>query len=139
MTAALLHAALAGSVLTGAVCASARTAFAFEVLPRPQPVHQRHLAAYGCALAGAALIGASFPLADAADRRYAEYLAETRPAEIDSRWNRTVLADRTASGALLAGESMLVIATYLRFVRRPAQSHVALVVSPARCALSCSF
>ncbi len=137
--AALFHAALAGALLTGAVCADARTARAFEVMPHPVHDRQPHRLAYACAIAGAGLIGLSFPLADAADRRYGEYLRETRPDAIEDRWNRTVLADREASAALLGGESLLALAAYLRFIRHPAASRVALAVGPARCAVSCSF
>lgn len=137
--AALLLAVVLGSNFTGAVCACAQTASAFEVIPRLEPPHRSHRAAYVCALAGAGLIGASFSLADAADRRYGEYLRETNPERIDARWRATVRADRTASGALLAGEALLAAGAYLRFLRAPDASRVALELGPSRCAIACSF
>jgi hypothetical protein len=139
MPAARVNAVLVGAILTGAVCACARTAFAFEEIPRRPPEHRPHRAAYACAIAGVGLIGMSFPLADAADRRYGEYLRETHPDAIASRWDRTVLADRTASGALLAGESLLATAAWLRFIRHPRDARVAFTLGPGQCAVSCSF
>jgi heme A synthase len=138
-TAAWLHAALVGVLVTGAVCAPARAAFAFEVVPRLVEPRRPHAAAYACALAGAGLIGASFPLADDADRRYRTYEREADPTRIAGRWDATVRADRLASGALLTGEALLATAVWLRFLQRPGEHHVALEVAPARCAVSCSF
>ena len=137
--AAWQNAVLVGAVFAGAACADARAAFAFEAVPREPPVHHPHRAAYACALVGAGLIAASFPLADAADRRYGEYLRETNPDAIPSRWDRTVQADRIASGSLLAGEALLVTAVWLRFIHHPADARMALELGPARCAVSCSF
>lgn len=137
--AALLNAVLVGSLLTGAACADARAAFAFERIPLREPDRHPHKAAYACALAGAGLIGMSFPLATTADRRYGDYLNETRIDLIPGRWDRTVRADHVASGALLAGESLLVTAAWLRFVRHPGESRVAFDARPDRCAVSFSF
>jgi hypothetical protein len=137
--AARLHAALVTVILALAACAHARAAFAFEAIPRQSPVRRPHRAAYACALAGAGLVAASFSLADRADRRYGLYLEETDPAAIPGRWSATVRADRVASGSLMAGEALLAVATYLRFIRQPASPRVALEVGPARCAVSCRF
>ncbi len=137
--AATLRAALLGLALTGAVCAHARTAFAFEIVPRQQPPRASHRAAWVCVLGGVGLVAASFPLADAADRRYAEYLNESDPRRIGSRWDRSVTADRVASGALLSGEALLAAGVYLRFVHGAHASRVSLVAAPGRCALACSF
>jgi hypothetical protein len=137
--AALLRAAVASLVMTGAACAHARAALAFEVLPRPVPERRSHAAAWACLAAGAGLVGASFPLADAADRRYDEYRRETDLGAIENRWNATVRADRLASGSLLAGEVLLATGVWLRFVHRPDARRVALDLGPGRCALSCSF
>jgi hypothetical protein len=137
--AGLLRAAIASLVILGAACAHAPAASAFEVLPRPQAVHRSQRAAWACALAGAGLVGASFPLATTADRRYRDYLAETTPDAIPGRWDASVRADRFASGSLLAGEVLLATGTWLRFIHRPGERRVALDLGPARCALSCRF
>lgn len=134
---------LAGTAVTTtpntAACAEAQAAFPFPVLPRSTQPARSHWLAYTCAAAGAGLIAASFPLSDRADRLYDDYLTESNPARIESRWNSTIRADRVASGSLLAGESLLATAVYLRFIHRPRDSRVALVVSPAQCALSLRF
>jgi len=137
--AASVRAALASAALIGAVCAEARAAPAFELVERARPPHTRHLAAYACALAGAGLIGASFPLADEANRRYAAYEAESDPTRITARWDATVRADHVASAALLTGEGLLVTATWLRFVHHPASTRVAIGITPSRCVVACSF
>jgi hypothetical protein len=136
---AVLRAALASLILTEAACAHAPAAFAFEVVPPPKTVQRPHRAAWACAVAGAGLVGASFPLTSSANRRYRAYLDEGDPAAIPARWDASVRADRTATASLLAGEALLVGAAWLGFVHRPHESHVALEVSPARCALSCRF
>jgi hypothetical protein len=133
------RAVVVGVLLLAVACGQAHPAFAFETLDRA-PVEQRpHLAAYACALAGAGLVAASFPLTQAADRRYAEYQRETDPARIESRWDRTVRADHYASGALLAGETLLVAGAYLRFLRHPAPARVSLSMGPGACAIRWSF
>lgn len=127
-----------GVVLAGAVCA-ARPAPAFEIVPRATEAHRSHRAAWACAVAGASLIGLSFPLAEAADRRYGEYLRETRPDAIPGRWDATVRADRMASASLLGGEALLVGAAWLGFVHPGPPARVSLRVEPARCAVCCRF
>jgi hypothetical protein len=134
---------LAGTAVTTtpntAACAEAQAAFPFPVIPRAAEPARSHRAAYACAIAGAGLIAASFPLSDRADRLYDDYLTESDPGRIDSRWNSTVTADRVASGSLLAGEALLATAVYLRFIHRPRESRVALVVTPVQCAVSLRF
>lgn len=130
----------AGSLLPMlAACAHAQAAFAFEQVPRPVEEHESHRAAYLCALAGAGLIGASFPMADEADRRYLRYLTETDLARIDDRFHATVRMDRLASASLLTGEGLLATAVYLRFLRHPAGARLTLVVEPSACAVSWRF
>jgi hypothetical protein len=135
----LLRAAVASLWIAEAACAFAPAASAFEVVPRVQPVQRPHRAAWACLIAGAGLVGASFPLGTAADRRYHDYLVESDPAAIPGRWNASLRADRVASGSLLAGEALLATGTWLRFIRRERGPGVALELGPARCALSCRF
>jgi hypothetical protein len=134
-----LRAAIASLLILEAACAHAPAASAFEVVPRLPAVHRSHRAAWVCALAGAGLVGASFPLATSANSRYRDYLAETTPDAIPGRWAASVRADRLASGSLLAGEALIAAGTWLRFIHRPGGPGVALDLGPARCALSCRF
>ena len=138
-TAALLLAVVWAAAPPGAVCAHAQAAVPFEVLPRPVAPRQSHRAAWVCAAAGVGLIGASFPLSQAADRRYAEYLSATTLADIRDRWDATVRTDHLASGALLGGEALLATAVYLRFIRRPHEARLSVDATPSRCALSYRF
>jgi hypothetical protein len=173
--AALITAALAGGLLALAACAPARAASAspvttgvaeadapvpadtafrpvFEVVGRATPVvHRSNRWVWITAIAGAALVGASFPLADEADRRYDAYLAETDLARIDDRFAATERMDRLASGSLLAGEGLLAVAVWMRFVRAEnddgvplpqrvsARQRVSLDVRTGRCALAIRF
>lgn len=137
--AALLLASAATGAPNGAVCAFAQAADSFEVVPRPVPDRTPHRAAWVCAVAGAGLVAASFPLADLAERRYADYLAETDVAAIEDRFQATVRADRMAGASLVAGEALLVTALWLRFVRRPGRPPASLVVLPDRCAIRLRF
>jgi hypothetical protein len=139
IAAAMMLACAVTAALGEAACASAQAALPFEVVPRLTQPHRSHAAAYVCALAGAGLVVSSFPLADTADRRYAQYLAESDPGTIEDRWRATLRADRLSSGALLGGELLLATSVYLRFLRRPSEPRVTLIVSPARCALACRF
>lgn len=167
--AAKLSAVVAGGLLTLAACACARAASAspvttvvaqsgdpipadtalrrpFEVVGRSTPVVRRsNTWAWVTALAGAALVGASFPLADEADRRYEAYLGEGDLGRIDERFSATTRMDRLATGALLAGEGLLATAVWLRFVRgekdEPVRlsERVQLDVRAGRCALAVGF
>ncbi len=137
--AALMLASVVSGMPNGAACAWARAAEPFEVVPRPPADRQHHRAALACALVGAGLIAASFPLSDLADRRYAAYLAESEPSAVEERYRATVRADRMASGSLLVGEGLLVTAVWLRFVHRSREPRAGLVVGPDRCALLVRF
>ena len=86
------------------------------------------------------LVAGSFPLAAEADRRYAAYLAETDVTQIDARYDATVRMDYLSSGALLAGEGLLVTSVWLRFLHPPHESNrLALEIEPTRCAVSLRF
>jgi hypothetical protein len=139
LPAARLLAVLAGAALVAAVCTPVRAAFAFEVVPRAEVPHRPHRLAYVCAATGAGLIAASFPLARTADRRYDAYLRESDLSRIESRWDATLRADHLASGSLLAGEALLATAAWLRFIRTSHPPRVAVLLAPARCAVSCRF
>ncbi|MFN8588254.1 MAG: hypothetical protein U0704_10700 [Candidatus Eisenbacteria bacterium] len=143
LAAAMLIAGTANAAPLWAACAHAQAASPFEVVPRPQPERRSHAWAWLTAATGAGLIAGSFPLRDAADRRYDEYLVETDPARIGARWNDTIRADRLASGSLIAGEVLVATAVWLRFVHRPRPAtgspHTTLVITPERCALALRF
>lgn len=138
-TAALMLVSAAAGPWNLAACAVARAAEPFPVVPRPEGPRPSHRAAWACAIAGAGLVAASFPLSDRADRRYAEYLAETDPSAVEDRYNATRRADHLASASLLAGEALVVTAVWLAFVRKPSPPRAALVVGPDRCAVSVRF
>src|SRR5690349_1591016 len=102
--------------------AAAADSMPFEVVPRPASEHSSHRLAWIAAATGAVLIGASFPLANEADRRYAVYLTETDVSRIDERFQATAHMDRLASGTLLTGEGLLATAVWLRFLHAPRAS-----------------
>ena len=133
-TAALLRAVVASALIVGAACATARAASPFEVVPRSPAPRTPHRAALLCAVGGAGLVVASFPLKQLADRRYDAYLAESDVSRIDARWDATVRADRLANGSLIAGEGLVALAVYLQFIRPPHEAPVALVIGRSRCA-----
>src|SRR5262249_24458586 len=138
--AALSLAVLVAGAPAWAACAHAHAAWPFEVVPRRVVEKSSHRTAYLTALAGVTLVAASSPLEHEADRRYAEYLAETDVSQIDEKFRATQRMDRIASGSLLAGEALLATAVWLRFVHHPSQQHRAsLVLRPDRCALSLRF
>jgi hypothetical protein len=136
--AAVLFAVLAAGAPVPA--ARAQTAPPFEVVPRPAEAHHSHRLSWLTAIVGVGLIAGSFPMAAEADRRYALYLAETDVTQIDARYDATTRMDYMASGALLAGEGLLVTSVWLRFLHPPRESNrLALEVEPARCAVSLRF
>jgi hypothetical protein len=111
----------------------------FEVVRRaPAPARSHRLALY-TALAGAALVGASFPLSAEADRRYERYLVEVDPGRMEDHFRGAERMDRWSTAALLTGEALLATAVWLRFVRGSPHERVALEVRPARCALALRF
>lgn len=138
-TAALLLVSAAAGAPNGAARAFAQAADSFEVVPRPVAAPGPHRAAWLCAIAGVGLVAASFPLSDLADRRYDEYLAESDPAKVEDRYQATRRADRFASASLLAGESLVLTAVWLRFVRRSPPPRASVVVLPDRCAVRLRF
>ena len=87
---------------------------------------------------GAALVGASFLMGRRANDTYDAYLRETDPVRIEQLFDRTVRYDRAASGSLLAGEAMLSVGLYMRFLRRP-PTRVGLTLEAGRCAVSYRF
>lgn len=82
----------------------------------PSPSHTRAWVALG---AGAALTGASFLLAESADREYERYLVETDPARLEDRYNSARRLDRLSAGTLIAGQAGLALGLYWRFLHRP--------------------
>ena len=138
-TAALLLVSAVAGAPNGAACAFAQAADTFEIVPRPPRDETSHRAAWACAIAGIGLVAASFPLSELADRRYDDYLAETDPARVESRYRATRNADRLASTSLLAGEALVVTAVWLRFLRRPHPPRASLVLLPDRCAVRLRF
>ncbi len=106
----------------------------FPVVALPATPRRHAGLALGCAVSGAALVASSFAWRNLGDRRYDEYLAETDPSRIESRWNATRRADQVSNASLVAGEVLLVGAVWLRFVRGRHDAPVALRVEPDRAA-----
>lgn len=137
-------ASLAPDLAAGASAPAASSwgtdAVPFELVPHREPPRRSQTLFWSLGATGVGLIAASFPLAHAADQRYADYLAETDPAKLDERFSSTRRMDRLASASLWTGEAMLVTAVWIRFVRldRPAD-RVSLTLEPARCAVSLRF
>jgi hypothetical protein len=136
---AVLLAGLATGALFWAACAHAQAAPAFEVVPRRVATPPAHRLAWTTALAGAALVAGSFPLAAEADRRYERYLSETNLARIDERFAATSRMDRLASATLIGGEVLLATAVWLRFLRPAPEPRVSLELAPDRCAVALRF
>jgi len=137
-------------VAAGLVClaidgSSAARAFAQAAAPFPEiPLQppgggRTHGWAYLALVAGAAMIGGSFVLAEQADDTYGEYLAATDPGQIEELYDRTVVYDRAAQASLLTGEALVVTGLYLRFIRRPKPARIGLDLRPNRCALALRF
>ena len=122
-----------------AVCAGAQPASLFQEVEIQPPPKRSHTASWLTGLAGVGLLAASFPLATHADDLYARYGSETDVALIEERYRDSQRADRISSGALIAGEALLVTAVWLRFVRRPADARTVGILEPARCAVSYRF
>ena len=105
----------------------------------PEAPRRSHAWTVLCLTSGVGLIVASFPLADAADRRYDEYLHATDPAEITSLYDDAVLFDRLSTGSILAGEVLIATGLYLAFLRPPLPNRLDLVFAPSRCGVSLRF
>jgi hypothetical protein len=88
---------------------------------------------------GAALIAGSFAIADAADRRYSDYLRATDPAKINDLYDEAVLFDRVSGAAVITGEVLIATGIYLAFLRHPAPSHLTFALEPSKCGVSLRF
>ena len=96
--------------------------------PAPRRSYTRAYAALG---AGVGLTVASFFIAERADRKYAEYLAETDPFRIEDEFQAAKRLDRLSAGALIAGQAGLALGIYWRFLRHPrAQETLGAAVGP---------
>jgi hypothetical protein len=137
--AAFAAALLTCAALQPAARARAQAADPFPEVPLPEPPkHSRTWALLSFA-SGATLIAASFGMADAADRRYADYLRATDPARIEDLYNEAVLFDRISSTSVLTGEVLIAAGIYLAFLRHPAPSRLGLALEPSRCVVSLRF
>ena len=138
-TGAALAALLTLPIVLTAAGAHAQAAEPFPVVPLEPPASRRHTWAYVTLAGGATLVGLSFSFSGKADDAYAAYLVSTDPAEIERLYDRAVANDHRAQVSLLSGEALIAAGLYLRFVRRPGPSKVALSFRPSRCALSYRF
>lgn len=109
----------AGLVLSFALLVPARTHAQDAAPSSPAPSHTRAYVALG---AGAALTGASFLLAEKADRDYARYLAETDPARLEDAYQQAKRGDRLSAAALVAGQAGFALAIYWRFLHHPREA-----------------
>lgn len=146
--AALMLAALSCGTPTRAAGADAPAASSFEVVTPPARDSRSHKLAWGTAIVGVVLVGASFPLAAEADHRYDVYLAESDVDQIESRYQSTLRMDNYAKASLLIGEALLATAVWMRFVHsapdtrvttRETPERLTLDVRPDRCALALHF
>lgn len=110
----------------------------FPTVPIATESPVRHTWSYVAMGSGVVLVGASFLLAHQANDAYAAYLRETDPTQIETLFDRTVLLDRSSSGALLLGEALLCLGLYDRFLRKPTAA-MAWWLEPGRCAVSYRF
>lgn len=139
IAAAALAALVTIPVVAPAARAQAQAAKPFPVVRMQTTPAHRHTWAYVTLAGGVTLIGLSFLYSHRADDEYAAYLASTNPEEIPLLYSRAVRSDHRAQATLLSGEVLVATGIYLRFVRRPARSRVALLLAPSRCAVSCRF
>jgi hypothetical protein len=137
--AALLAAALAATLVLMAARAHAQAAAPFPEVPLPAPNQTSYGWAYASLAVGAGLIAASFPLKNAADRAYDDYLTETDPDQIEELYDQSRRYDVWAAAALIGGEVLLATGVYLRFMRGPKASRLELAAQPGRCAVSLRF
>ena len=139
IVAAVLAAGLLCELLLPAACAAAQAAGPFQPVPIEVPAPAPHRLAYASLLTGAGLIGLSFALTDRANRAYGDYLAATDPSDVSRLYDGTVRYDRLSAASLLTGEALIAAGVWLRFLRRPAPSRLALSVDSRRCALALRF
>jgi hypothetical protein len=135
-TAARAHAQAA--VSSPAADTLARPPSPFPEVPLPDAPRTSRAWSYGVLGTGVALISVSFLIADRADDAYQSYLKETEPGRIGSLFDRAVLYDRVSSGSLMAGEALLCLGLYWRFLRQPPPA-LGLTIEPERCAVSYRF
>lgn len=137
--AAFAAAVLSCAALQPAARAHAQAADPFPEVPLPVPPKHSNTWALVSFASGATLIAASFGIADAADRRYADYLRATDPARIEDLYNDAVLFDRISSASVLTGEVLIAAGVYLAFLRHPVPSRLGLALEPSRCVVSLRF
>ena len=137
--AACAAATLLCATLQPAARAFAQAAETFPQVPLPEPAKRSHTWALVSFAAGATLVAASFALADAGDRRYAEYLRATDPDRITRLYDEAVLFDRSAAASIITGEVLIATGIYLAFLRRPEPPRVNAMIGPARCGVSLRF
>jgi hypothetical protein len=137
--AAALAALLTFASPSPAAGGDAQAAAPFPVIGLDEPQPTSHRWAYLSMAAGAGLVGASFLYADRANALYDDYLAATDPGRITSLYDETVHYDRLSAGTLVAGEALLAVGIYLRFLHRPGDSSLELTLVPTRCEVSFRF
>jgi len=119
--------------------AQAQAAGPFPEVPLPAQSHHSNTLAILSLGTGAALIAGSFAIADAADRRYSDYLRATDPAKINDLYDEAVLFDRVSGAAVITGEVLIATGIYLAFLRHPAPSHLTFALEPSKCGVSLRF
>ena len=127
------------AALLPAARALAQAADPFPEVPLPTPPKHSNTWAILSLGTGAALIAGSFAIADAADRRYSEYLRATDPGEIQDLYNDAVLFDRVSGASVLTGEVLIATGIYLAFLRHPAPSRLSIALEPSKCGVSLRF
>ena len=88
----------------------------------PSSPDRSYTRAYIALGAGAALTGASFLIAEQADRDYERYLAETDPSRLEDAYQKAKRGDRLSAAALIAGQAGLALAVYWRFLHYPREA-----------------
>jgi hypothetical protein len=137
--AALLTAGLFLTLLASPLQAAGEAPSPFPVLSVPPAPPHSHKWAYLAMLGGAALVGTSFYFHSQADEAYSDYLASTDPAEIERLYDDANRFDTLSRASLTTGEILIATGLYFRFVRRPAASRTAVIVSGTRCAIAVNF
>jgi hypothetical protein len=105
------------------LCAAAQVGETVVPAPSSKPSYTRAYLAIG---AGVALSGVSFLLAEKADDAYDRYQHETDPETIQDDYDAAVRYDRLAGGALLVGQTAVVLGLYWRLLKREPKAHTAL-------------